>query len=231
MNRRPLLVLRPEPGASATAAAARGLGLTVVVAPLFAVRAMAWRPPAIAPDAVLMTSANAARHGGAAMAALASLPLYAVGRATEAAARAAGFSRIVAGDADAGAIVARAAADGRRHLLHLAGRDHRRTTMPGLRIDTRIVYASEAVRTLPDAARAALPEAVAALHSPRAAALFAALAGDRVGIAIAALSGAVADAAGEGWRAIAIAARPDDATLLAAAAKLCDHGHDGDGGL
>ena len=62
---RPVLVLRPEPGAGETAARARALGLEPIVAPLFAVRPIAWAAPdPAAYDAVMLTSANAARHGG-----------------------------------------------------------------------------------------------------------------------------------------------------------------------
>ena len=214
---RPLVVLRPEPGAGATVTAARAMGLAAVAMPLFAVRAVAWTRPETRPDAVLMTSANAARLGGTELAALTHLPLYAVGAATAAAARATGFARIVAGDGDADAIVARAHEDGIATLLHLAGREHRAPGGPPA-IESRIVYAADAATTLP-----AFPaDPVVLLHSPRAAALFAALAPDRGAIAIAAISAATLAAAGSGWRATAVAARPDDPALLAVAAKLCD---------
>ena len=88
-------------------------------------------------------------------------------------------------------------------------------------IDRRIVYAAEAVENLPEAARAALPDAVALLHSPRAARLFARLV-DPTGIAIAAISPAALAAAGAGWRIAEAAERPTDASLLAVAAKLCN---------
>ena len=221
--KRPLLVLRPEPGAAATAAAARALGFAVIVAPLFTVVPLAWTLPSERPQAVLMTSANAARHGGTALAGLTGLPLYAVGEATAAAARDAGFSRIVVGAEGVDAIVARARQDGVAHLLHLAGRDHRSAGESGVILERRIVYASDAVTSLPGDARAALPDAIALLHSPRAAALFATLV-DPSEISIAAISAATRDAAGDGWRAAIVADRPTDASLLAAAAKRSDHG-------
>ncbi len=213
---RPLVVLRPEPGAGATLAAARALGLDAVAAPLFDIRALDWSLPGDPPDAVLMTSAAAARLGGAGLAALIALPLYAVGAATAAAARGAGFTRIVAGAGDADAIVARARSDGIGTLLHLAGREHR-VPAETITIVRRIVYAADAV-ALPD-----LPaDPVVLLHSPRAAALFASLVPDRRAIAIAAISAATLAAAGPGWRATAVAERPADPALLAVAAKLCD---------
>lgn len=208
-----LLVLRPQPGADATAARARAAGFEPVIAPLFEVRAMPWEAPdPAAYDAVLMTSANAARHGGAALARYRNLPLFAVGGATARAAAAAGFNRIVTGDDDGAATLAGAHAAGHRHILHLAGREH--VTLDG--VDRRIVYASEPLDM-------AIPDAdIALLHSPRAARRFAEI--TRIPIAIAAFSPQVAAAAGSGWRAVAVAERPDDQSLLAAAARLCDQG-------
>lgn len=223
-----LLVLRPEPGASATVAAARALGLEAIAAPLFAIRPLVWTLPETTPEAVLMTSANAVRYSGAMLAALAHLPLYAVGGATAEAARAAGFAHVVTGDSDATAILARAHADGVRHLLHLAGREHRAIEVAGLPIERRLVYAAEPVATLPAPARDALPDAIALLHSPRAARLFTTLI-DPAGVAIATISPAALEAAGRGWRATAVAQRPTDAALLAAAAGLCDQGSRGRG--
>ena len=224
--RRTLLVLRPEPGATTTVAAARAFGLDAIAAPLFAARPIAWTAPDPLPDALLMTSANAARHGGAGLAALRDRPLYAVGEATAQAARGAGFTTVISGDGGIDAILARAAARGATRLLHLAGREHQAPADAPLPIDRRIVYAADAVDRLPDTARAALPDAIALLHSARAAATFARLIDEagiaRAAIGVAAFSPAARDAAGNGWRAIAIAERPADAALLAAAAKLCD---------
>jgi uroporphyrinogen-III synthase len=213
-------VLRPEPGAAATVHAARAMGLEAVAAPLFTVRALDWTPPADPPEAVLMTSVNAARLGGAGLARLIDRPLYAVGAATAAAAREAGFTRIVTGPDGIEEIAARAAADGVTRLLHLAGREHRDTMTPV--IERRLVYAADPVGQLPDAARAVLPDAIALLHSPRAARLFASLV-DPAPIRIAAISAATLAAAGLGWHAAVAADRPTDASLLAAAAKLCNH--------
>jgi len=218
---RPLLVLRPEPGASATVAKARALGLEAVAAPLFAIRPLDWHLPDRLPEAVLLTSANAARHGGPGLSKLTDLPAYAVGVATAEAAREAGFDRVATGDGDAEAILARARRDGVRAILHLAGREHREVMPDDIDIDRRVIYAAEAVEALPEAARVALPDAVALLHSPRAARLFARLV-DPAGIAIAAISPAALAAAGPGWRVAEAAGQPTDASLLAVAAKLCN---------
>ena len=225
---RPLLVLRPQPGADATARKAASLGMQPVVAPLFAVRAVAWEAPEAAScDALMLTSANAARHAGAQLARFAALRCYCVGAATAAAARAAGITDVIVSEGDASALLSRVAADGVAAVLHLAGREHRAVPAPGIAIERRIVYAAEPVAAFPAPALTALGQgAVALLHSPRAATLFTTLcqaAGiDRHDVAIAALSAQVRDAAGGDWRALAVAPRPDDDALLAAAAPLCD---------
>lgn len=210
-------MLRPEPGASATAARARALGLEPVVVPLFVTVPRAWSLPEAHFDAVLLTSANGARLAGPLPARLTACPAYAVGAATAAAARAAGFATVIEGDRDVAALAARAAAEGVRWMLHLAGEDRTAFDPGPIAIETRIVYAAEAVAPPP-----ALPDGgVALLHSARAARRFRALAGDPARWAIAAISATVADAAGPGWRAVAIAGRPSDPALLAAAAGLC----------
>lgn len=184
--------------------------------------------PAPIPAAVMLTSAAAARLAGPALGALVDRPCHVVGAATAAAARAAGFAAIVTAGPDAEALLADAAARGVTDLLHLSGREHRHAAHDGIRITRRIVYAAEAVDRMPPAALDALAGgATALLHSPRAARLFRALvetAGlSRTDIALAVFSPAVAAAAGDGWRAVAIADRPDDASLLAAAGLPCDN--------
>jgi uroporphyrinogen-III synthase len=221
--RLPLLVLRPEPGNAATVAAARTLGLEAIPAALFTIRPLDWALGDARPEAVLMTSANAARHGGSGLAPLCGLPVYTVGQATAEAAADAGFADIRVGDGDADAVLKLAQGDGVRALLHLAGREHRPAAAEGIEIDRRIVYAADPVDHLPEVVRHALPEVVALLHSARAAALFARLV-DPAGIRIAAISAAALEAAGPGWAATAVAAQPTDASLLAVAAKLCDQG-------
>lgn len=223
-----VLVLRPQPGAAATAERATARGLTPLIAPLFTARAITWEPPNPADhDAVLMTSAQAARLGGDALSRFIHLPLYAVGGATAEAARTAGFDNIIAGDGDGAAILGIAATQGNQHVLHLAGREHKALSAPGVSVVRRIVYAADAVATLPSEMRPALERgAVVLLHSPRAAAHFATLIDaehiDRSTIHVAALSPAVRDTAGVGWAAAVSAPSPNDDALLAIAAILCN---------
>jgi uroporphyrinogen-III synthase len=218
---RPLLILRPQPGADETAARARALGLEPVVAPLFTTRPLAWEPPDSADfDAILLTSANAAREAGPALSDFLALPCWAVGAATAAAARAAGFTDVRTGASDGTALVQAAAAAGISRVLHLHGREHVALAWPGLRVESRTVYAAEAAEALPEAALA-LRDPVALIHSPRAGARFAALAPDRRAITLAAIGRAAAAAAGSGWAEVAVAAAPRDEALLELAAKLC----------
>lgn len=214
---RTALVLRPAPGAARTLARLAALDVPARALPLFAVSPRAWAPPAAGEhDALLLTSANAVRHAGAGLAAVAHLPVVAVGEATAAAARAAGLVVAVTGAGDVAAAVAGAGAFPR--LLHLAGADH--VAVPG--VERRIVYASLPLPVDAAALEAAARGGVALLHSARAAARFAEVlpAGARGDVRLACLSAAVARAAGEGWAALAVAPRPADAALAALAATL-----------
>jgi uroporphyrinogen-III synthase len=215
-----LLLLRPEPGASASARRAAALGLRAIVAPLFTVRGLDWAAPDPAGvEAILLTSANAARHGGSAFT---GLRCYAVGEATAAAARLAGYRDVRTGASDGSAAATMMARDGIGHALHLCGRDHVAVAAEGVTIDRRIVYAADPASALPPAAEKALIEdAIVLLHSSRAAALFAGLVGDRSRIPIAAISPAAAAAAGTGWASTAVARAPSDEALLELAAQLC----------
>lgn len=210
-----LLVLRPEPGASETAARAREAGLDPVVAPLFAVIGVQARPiDARQHEAVLLTSANGARF---APPGLTALPCFAVGEASATAATAAGFVDIRTGPSDGQAALEMVARSGARRALHLCGLHHKALSHPDVPVDRHIVYASVPL----DPPRLAGP-VVALIHSPRAGARFAELAQDKGSILIAAISEAAARAAGEGWRLKAVAKEPRDAALLELAAKLCN---------
>ncbi|MFC4294350.1 uroporphyrinogen-III synthase [Novosphingobium tardum] len=227
MSARPFVVVRPEPGNRATLAAAEALGLEAAGFPLFSVEPVAWNADGLdACDALLLGSANALRHGGEGLRGLSTLPVYAVGEETAAAARAAGFEVAHTGRGGLQSCLAPAQRDGRRHALRLAGEAHvALAPVPGLNVTTRVVYR---VRPLPlpaDAARLFSAGAVVALHSGEAAVHFAREV-DRLGlrrqeIALACLAPRVADAAGPGWRQVAVAPEPRDVSLLAMARELC----------
>lgn len=216
-----VLVLRPEPGASATAERARALGLAAIAIPLFEVEPVTWQAPEpLNFDGLLLTSANAIRHGGEELNHVKALRVYAVGAATAQAARSEGFDVAATGDSDLAYFLA--AIDPGLRLLHLAGEHRTATAQPRQQITTLTVYRSQAVE---DAALR--PARVALIHSPRAGRRFAELAMaqdlDNSAIAIAAISANAAAAVGAGWASVAIAPAPTDEALLALAARLCNN--------
>jgi uroporphyrinogen-III synthase len=215
---RPVLVLRPEPGASATAKRACERGLATVAAPLFEIESVAWRAPEPSDfDGLLLTSANALRSAGHQLGRLLELPAYAVGETTADAAREAGLTVAATGDAGVDGLLH--SIDLELRLLHLCGEDWRSPESPRQSITSIAVYRARAVER-PDL-RAA-EGAVALIHSPRAGRRFAELVHDRRLIAVAAISAAAAEAVGSGWEAVEAADQPSDDALLAVAARLCN---------
>lgn len=213
---RKLVILRPEPGASASAARARALGLEPLICPLFAVQPIAWTPPDPTPfEALLLTSANSVRHGGDGLGKLVNLPVLAVGQATADAARAAGFTVTTIGSA--GATVLLGALPTRQKLLHLAGEDHADIDSRH-DLETVNVYRAGAIA---DPALPAVTNMVVAVHSPRAGARLAEVVDDRKDSVIAAISEGAAMACGPGWQTVEWAREPSDSALLALAARLC----------
>lgn len=220
---KPMLVLRPEPGATATARRIAAMGGRAIVAPLFAIEPIAWTPPPPERfDALMLTSANAVRLAGDDLALYLRLPAYVVGKSTAGVLREVGFGPLRVGDGNAADLLAAIEAEGCRSILHLTGEDFRDVAPGEAAIAHVPVYRARAVTELPEAAVSAIEEgAVALLHSPRAARVFARFV-DPAGLSIAAISPAAAEAAGPGWRAVAVAAQPSDEALLAAAARLCE---------
>lgn len=221
-----LLILRPEPGAAETAARAAALGFEAVTAPIFTIRPLDWEPPTGPFGAVMITSANAPRHGGSGLMQFLHLPCYAVGAATAVAARGAGFIDVRTGGADAAALIDRMEADGVVEALHLAGLHTIPLGETRIHVERRPVYVSEVVEHLPPRAYAAVGEgALVLVHSPRAGACFARLADRaclaREAISLAAISPNAASALGNGWRTISVAPEPRDQALLELAAELC----------
>jgi uroporphyrinogen-III synthase len=226
-----LLVTRPEPEASATAAALRVGGHAVLVQPMLAI-VSAPPPERLArPAAVALTSRNGLRALLAWPQAEAwrDVPVFAVGAATAAAARGAGFGRVSAGEGGVerlARLIAAARPGG--VVLHPAARETAGDLAGALRAEgiavrTVTAYAAEAATRLTPEVRDAIGEGRldgALLYSERTAATFAGLlraAGLGLsGVACFALSEAVAaPLAGLGAAHIAVAARPDEAALLA----------------
>ena len=210
---RRLILLRPEPGLSASARRAEAIGLAVVRHPLFEVEPLPAELPDGPFDALVLTSANAVRYAGPLLRAVKNLPTYTVGTATAAAATNAALRVVAVGT---GGVEGLQLPPGR--LLHLCGESHK--SLPG------DVVAVPVYRTLPIGdPLPPLDGAVIAVHSPEAGSRLDALAGlDRSTAAIAAISPVAADACGQGWASVESASAPDDQSLLALAAALCQSG-------
>lgn len=223
MTRPPLVILRPQPGAEQTRERAEKAGWQTVVAPLFEIIPQAWiAPDADEFDAVMATSANALMYSGNVLTQLTQLPCYAVGRRTALEARAAGFFDIEIGDGNAQALADRLREDGKKRVLHLAGERVRAFDETGLEITRVTTY--RALEIEPEGLADALQSpAIVMLHSPHAAETFDGWCRSngvvRDHVALVAISGNTADAAGSGWREIAIAESPGDAPMLDAALR------------
>lgn len=221
----PIWVLRPEPGNAATCARLREMGHQAIPIPLFVVESVPWDcPEAAGFDALLLTSANAVRHAGEALAHLSALPTYAVGAETAKLARAAGLSVVAVGSGGVGALAERLVHDGRGRILHLTGRDF--TALPkSFESTVRIVYAAHERATVEVLTAIVSPPSPAhvLLHSARAARRFA----DLVSLAdrakcdfhLHAMSQSIADSAGLGWASVTVADVPNEAALLSGLPK------------
>ncbi len=162
-----MLVTRPEPGATATASRLHAAGWDPVVAPFLTVRRMATalpRPGRL--QAVVAASGNAVTLP----AAYHTLPLLAVGHATAARARSAGFRTVRSAGGDAAALATLTArlldpADG--PILLATGRGQgtalaRALRRGGFLVSRRAVYAAAPVRRFPQPAADAV---VRGLHA------------------------------------------------------------------
>jgi uroporphyrinogen-III synthase len=238
-----LLVTRPQPDAERTVAALTRRGHQVAHAALLRVELVADAALGSGPwSAVVVTSPNALRaleaHPGGA--ALLGLPVFAVGRRTAAAARAAGFLDVTAAGGDVRELAtclrewARNNAS-RDPLLYLAGEDRSGDLAGALAADGRIVHTAvvyRAVKTdkIPPAVAAALAagqidgvlhfsrrSAQAYLDCARAAALL----DQALAVTHYCLSAQIAEPlTAAGAKSIHIAARPEEAALL----ELIDEG-------
>ena len=224
-----ILITRPEPGASATAARLLAAGLHPVVAPFLTIRPHPARlPPPTRVQAVLAASGNAvtllpaAYHG---------LTLLTVGDATAARASAAGFTAVHSASGDAAALAALAAArldpaDGPVLVAVGCGQstvlaiELRRR---GFRVQRRVVYTAASVTRFPAEADMAIGGGLRAalFFSTETAESFVHLLPRRLDSA---LSGADALAIGAAaaavlrhlpWRSVRVAVRPTQDGVLA----------------
>lgn len=237
-----VLVTRPREDAAGFVAALEARGHAAVLEPLLSVvprEPTDWPPGHERTQALLVTSANGLRAFAGADPRRA-LPVYAVGEASAAAARAAGFRTVFAAAGtvdDLAALVAGHADPAAGPLLHpaagvLAGDLQGALATQGFAVLRVVLYdARPAVALSPESTRA-INEGVidvVSLFSPRTAATFASLT-EAAGLvpacarmAALCLSPNVAAAVADlGWRRVAVAERPDQAALLRALDRLGD---------
>ena len=226
MNR-PLALLRPEPGWSASAATARAMGIEVLGHPLFRSEPLDWHLPTVHFDALLVGSAAVFAQGGPQLEQLRDFPVHAVGECTAMAARKSGFVVAQTGVGGLQSLLDSAAGKPLR-FLRLGGEERvRLQPRAGQSLIEVAVYRLRPLaleRALTDALTTRNP--IVALHSAAAARQFAAEV-DHLGIArgrlvLLALAPRIAKEAGLGWAALHIAEAPSDAALLAKAAALCE---------
>jgi uroporphyrinogen-III synthase len=224
-----VLVTRPQPLAGETAARLSACGHDVIVSPLLEPAPVAWEPPSERIDALLFTSPQGPRFAGPTAEPYRSLPVFAIGERTAAAACAAGFADVRNAGGTVAALYEAAAAAGVARALHLAGVHRTEVEAPaGFQLIVRAVYEARLAKLSPTAVAALRAGEVdwALLFSSRTAGRFAKLVDDlgvsRTDLAIAAISPAALAAAGAGWRRAAAAGAPNEAGILAAAGLACD---------
>ena len=227
-----ILVTRPEPGGAETAARLAALGFQPILAPSLVLTPR----PVILPrcQAVLLTSRAGAR---ALPAPIPGLPVLAVGGATAALARAAGWTPVLAAEGNAESLTALAMkhldpagqplllAVGAGYALDLA----QVLRAAGFRVIRRVAYSAAPATRLPEPALAALSQGSVTtilFHSPRSASCAITLfrdaghAASLARLAAIVISPRVASAAAKAlapltWREIRIAAAPGEDALLA----------------
>lgn len=225
-----VLITRPEPGATQTATRVAALGFLPVVTPLFSIIPLSRGLPL--PSRVAATVLTSRNAVPACPPACFDRPVFTVGSATAACARAAGFRQVIDADADASALpalIARAIVPNRQTLFLPTARRQgieltRALRQQGFRVMRRAAYDSAAVDTLPSETAAHLrgEDVMAALFfSTESARVFVRL------VRAAGLAESVADVTAVSisersamplralpWRRINVAAKPNQDAML-----------------
>lgn len=231
-----VLVTRTEPGASETAARLRALGHAPILSPSAEIVYGKAPPDLKGVAALAFTSA----HGARAFARLSperDLPVFAVGAASAAAARRAGFKEVQSADGDGAALAQAITRAGplAGDVLHARGADQAFDLVAALNRDgvsarAAILYRAEPAKAFTGEAAAALDAGeleAALIHSAQGASRLIALAdrsGRRAALArlrVAAIShAAAAPFKAAGHSPIAVAERPGETQLMEALGRL-----------
>ncbi|WP_108662252.1 uroporphyrinogen-III synthase [Acuticoccus kandeliae] len=216
-------VTRPEPQASQTAQRLTAMGFEPFIAPLL--QPVPGDPPGTADGigSIALTSRTAAAML-APHTAFHRLPVYAVGAATADEARSSGFIDVISADGTADELFEHLSG-APEPIVHMAGSDQRgdlveRLVAGGRKAERRIVYHMKPNKTLevpPGPVNAVL------LYSPRTAKVFArrAKAPEWQGATCVAMSAAIAEAVGDGFKTV-VSAAPNQKSLIDALLKLRD---------
>ena len=224
-------ITRAEPGAGATAASVVERGFEPIVAPLLTFRPLTASLALQAEEALAFTSINGVFRA-AALTQERNMRVFAVGDATAAAARAAGFSQVASAGGDVEALTALIlGARPPGGVLHPAARETAgdlvgRLKAAGVTARKVAVYATTAATRLPPTIEAVLRGGglkAVVLHSPKAAktaaALLAGRAGELTGTVAVSLSPAcLAPLQTAGFAGLSSAAHPTEDALLEALA-------------
>lgn len=232
-----VLITRPEPSASLTAAKLADLGFSPVSLPVNRTVALEFSLKNQSFDALAVTSANAFRHvPNEQLQPLKTLPLFAVGEGTARAAREAGFRTVIEGGGDAVRLAAKMAEvlPKGAEVLYLAGRvrqpifEHQ-VSKTGLTMTVRDVYDIATIDYSVNEIKATLakgPFVAVLLYSAVAAKLFVELmqktdAQFDEKTRFLSISERVADCLPEEWRAqTLIADHPDESGIFRLFSKL-----------
>jgi len=236
-TRGPVLITRPEPSASVTAAKLIALGLSPVLLPLSRTVALKFSVGNQHFDALAVTSANAFRHTqDGLLERYKALPLFAVGEGTARAASDAGFETVIEGGGDAvrlASCMAEHLPEGAK-VLYLAGRIRQpifeeRVLQAGLKMQVCDVYDVERIGYSDDEIRSLLPKSpfVAVLLYSGVAAQYLARMMPQIEAAFGpdtrflCISGRVAEQLPERWKAHALTAdHPDEQGIFRLFSKL-----------
>lgn len=233
-----IIITRPSPDAEAFAAELRGIGAEPVLSPVMAIRHRRVEVGLQGIEALAFTSANGVR-AFAANSTHRNIAVFAVGAATGAAAREAGFEAVSIADGDVESLAALiSGAKPTAAVLHLAGSERAGDLIAalaraGVSARREVIYDAVAIEDLSPQARAVLAQdganSAVVFFSPRSARLFlaqvarAGLSARLAGVAALCLSLDVAAAAGEArWASIDAAATRDAKGLLALLAARLD---------
>lgn len=219
-----VVVTRAPPEAEVTAARVRAMGAEALLAPLLTIVPCGYDTSTEGAQALLFTSSNGVRAFPDVRGARDRIVL-AVGDATAAAARAAGFTDVRSADGDVHSLAALVKAQldpTKGKLIHIAG-DHVAGDLggelraAGFEIERRLAFASVAASALPQAFNGPLD--IVLFHSTRAAETFVALgARGAAELTAACFSPAVAEAARKtAWKQVIVAPAPREDAFLAAA--------------